>query len=201
MAMVNDLGKRIELMYTALGATIDRNPDHLDAKVWTSQDGRLRTLFYDSRDGRSDLQLEKEIQSVIHNVASLRDHAKVWLKCRGREATIVEDTIRASRALQIITDLWNTDKHKELDRPPWSGMRPQLRNIHCTTPITGRGGTGVWHTWSPATGKHSTNAPESIARVIDADVVDEQGRRVGGLHELILKAVDDWERFLLSVRY
>jgi len=140
------------------------------------------------------------VQSAIAVIANFRDYARHHCIRRGINPQVVDDAINASRPLQIIIDLCNTEKHVELTHRPRSGMRPKLIDLHQAGRITAQPGQEVWHTWNPVTGKHSSNDPNSISRVVEGTVTDEHGIVIGSLQELLRLSVDAWEQLLPRLR-
>src|SRR5216684_78939 len=63
---------------------------------------------------------------LMANIACLKDHLKAWCNRNGKP--FAGDTlIDSNRDVAIVHDLWNLDKHAELNRPSRSGLSPRFR--------------------------------------------------------------------------
>src|SRR5205823_4226020 len=72
------------------------------------------------------------VSLLLNNIACLKDHLKLWCKKNGKPFT-GEQLIGGNRDAAIIHDLWNLDKHAELNRPSRSGLSPRLLQPAHTT--------------------------------------------------------------------
>ena len=106
---MDDLAGRLERIYSAIGATMEEDPEKFAMKVYRGD--RSLLMVSNFRGDTTDAELENAACLVIHNIACLRNHIKRWADNRGRDTNKVIEAIRQSRALAIVTDLWNTDKH------------------------------------------------------------------------------------------
>jgi hypothetical protein len=72
------------------------------------------------------------VSTLVNNIACLKDYLKAWCKKNGRPFT-GDQLIDGNRDVAIIHDLWNLDKHAELNRPSRSGLSPRfLQPAHTT---------------------------------------------------------------------
>jgi hypothetical protein len=192
-----DIQFRLQQIYESIGESIDTDPDHFDAKTYRSDRGVF--MMTDFGQGRTDAQLANKIESILHSTGCLRDHVKDWAKNRGRDVSNVDDAIKNSRNMAIMMDLWNTVKHVELTRNPWSGMKPQLTDICSPFQISAGPGQAIFHQWDGATGKHTTNVATSGKIIVDATVVDENGNNIGTFDTIANGALSDWEQLITQL--
>src|SRR4051812_43588137 len=88
-------------------------------------------VFYQEIDfsgGATEAALANIVFTTISNIACLKDHLKAW--CGSTVRFDGDMLIDSNRAVGMIHDLWNVDKHFQLTRPPRSGTQPALRDIH-----------------------------------------------------------------------
>ena len=71
------------------------------------------------------------VSTLVSNIASLKDHLHAWCRKNGKPET-GDQLINSDRDVAIIHDLWNLDKHAELNRPSRSGLSPRLQPAHTT---------------------------------------------------------------------
>ena len=139
--------------------------------------------------------MENLLATLIANVASLKDHLKVW--CVEHGLTFPGDKlIEGELAVALVHDLWNRDKHGALDRPR-SGHRPLVRDVHqslAVEPVDGPG-SSVESRFNPDTGETRVFAGPNtrLSLVIDGEIVDESGSKLGSLLETCSRALDAWE--------
>jgi len=153
------------------------------------------TFHVEFTDGRSLAEMENLLATLIANVASLKDHLKVW--CLEHGVTFPGDKlINGELAVALVHDLWNRDKHGALVRPR-SGHTPFVRDVHqslAVEPIDGPG-SSVESRFNPDTGEMRVFAGPNtrLSLVIDGEIVDESGSKLGSLLETCERALDAWE--------
>src|SRR5215470_6309926 len=79
----------------------------------------------DFSQGTDQATAANRVSLLINNIACLKDHLKSWCKRNGKPFT-GDQLIDSNRDVAIIHDLWNLDKHAELNRPSRSGLSPRL---------------------------------------------------------------------------
>lgn len=158
------------------------------------------TFSVEFTDGRSLADMENVLALLIANVASLKDHLKVW--CAEHSVSFPGDTlIKNERAVALIHDLWNRDKHGALDRPR-SGCKPLIRDVHQSLgvdPINGLG-SSVEGRFNLETGETRVfPGPNTrLSLVIDGEIVDELGNKLGGVLETCATALNAWEKAMTT---
>ena len=129
--------------------------------------------------GSDETDLQNAASLLVHNIASLKDHLKVW--CQKNGAKFGGDVlIDSNRSVAIVHDLWNVDKHGELDKKPRSGIIPELRN-HMTLLHFGTSDGPMSFQLDPSTGQMNNHGGKLT---IFADVYNESGTKIGRLDKL-----------------
>lgn len=144
----------------------------------------------------SDVELANSVSLFIANIACLKDHLKAW--CKMHDVPFNGDKlIDSNRDVGLIHDLWNRDKHFDLDRSR-TGLFPELRNIARMARLSTKADAGSWIAISldPRTGQLRRHGDGTAEVVIDADVVDSKGIRLGGLIDISERAIAEWEAAL-----
>ena len=133
------------------------------------------------------------VSLLVNNIACLKDHLNAWCRKSGKPET-GDQLIKSNRDVAIIHDLWNLDKHSELNRPSRSGLSPRLLQPPHTalefkiatteeTPLL---------VLSPF-GDGKVLAHEFANARIIATVVDKDGNTLGDLEPICLRAVAAWQ--------
>ncbi len=134
-------------------------------------------------------------------VANLKDHLKEFARNHGRDAEEVETAIEGSTPLKILIDLHNSEKHGEWNpRKGRSGLHPRLAEVTRAVRFRGDGKTAVHSLRIPLRPGEPARASGNVASVIVADVLDENGQKIGDgdFVGMIAAALADWERLLSS---
>lgn len=132
------------------------------------------------------------VSLLINNIACLKDHLNAWCRKNGKPET-GDQLINGNRDVAIIHDLWNLDKHSELNRPSRSGLSPRLLQPQTTLEfkITTTEETPLL-VLSPF-GEGKVLAHEFANARITATVVDKDGNTLGELEPICLRAVAAWQ--------
>ena len=154
------------------------------------------SVILDMNSGVDQTQLYNAMTLTVANIACLRDHLKVW--CRMHNVPFKgEHLIDSNRSVAIIHDLWNKDKHYELNRKPRSGVNPRLTAPSWTLGLTvgGSPDSFVSATVDRQTGKlviGSSGAGSSADRRLKSNIVDDTGKRVGDFLQTCQEAAEAW---------
>jgi hypothetical protein len=194
--MQDILDLRIRQLHESMGAM--RTADLSGTKVTTTVEADMFYQTIDFSDGMTDAQLANSVSLLIANIARLKDHLKVWCDRAGAPFR-GEQLINSNRDVGLIHDLWNRDKHGG-SRGTRSGLDPELRNIMRELVLaTGdAAGSSVSMSFDPRTGQMVVEGDGKAELVIDADIVDRSGTRVGGLIEVAERATTAWEQLLTA---
>lgn len=197
--MIDVLDRKIRQMHAALaGLSTD------DLSTIKPQIGEVDGCFYTEVDFNQDadeIALANAASLLIANIASMKDHLKVWCSRQG-VAFYGESLINSNRAVALIHDLWNIEKHAELNKLPRSGHTPKLQGLRKNLSIsTGTSaGAGAFFSMDPRTGMITTGTTGggTVQLAIVAQIVDENGNVLGDFTQICTQAVDEWARALSS---
>jgi len=148
--------------------------------------GNRDVKVFDLNQAADGATAANQVSLLLNNVACLKDHLKAWCNKNGKPFT-GEDLINNNRDVAIIHDLWNLDKHAELNRRSRSGLSPRLQSPPVAA-IAPKGSSFVLDI-KMVDGRLQGQANLRITAI----VVDEQGNSLGGLEDIALRAVTAWE--------
>lgn len=190
------LDLRIRQLHEAMGQA--RTADLATVKPRTGLVGNTYYVEVDFSGGASDAELANIVSLFVANIACLKDHLKAW--CKAHNEPFHGDTlIDSNRDVGIIHDLWNRDKHFELNRSR-TRLFPEIRNIARAARLStqARAGSFVAMTLDPRTGQPRAHGDGKVELVVSADVVDSTGARLGDLIEIAERAIAGWETALIA---
>jgi hypothetical protein len=195
--MLELLDRKIRQMHEALGGL-----EESDLSSITPERVTTPHIYYcqiDFSQGTTDVGLANIISLLIANIACMKDHLKVWCAKNGKSFD-GENLINTNIDVAIVHDLWNIDKHADLNRPPRSGHRPKVQNLRQSLKLstgTSAGSAAVF-TIDPRTGKVKTETKVggSVSLAINGDVVDEYGVLLGDFAGICERATTAWEQTL-----
>ena len=122
--MLDVLDRKLRQMHAALGAIESTDFSSIALKEGTTARG-VRYQSVDFSGGATEAELANSASLLLTNIACMKDHLKAW--CRLNNRPFEGDALIDSDAdVAIIHDLWNVDKHADLNRRPRSGHRPRL---------------------------------------------------------------------------
>lgn len=152
-------------------------------------------FHFDANGVATPAQLENAAYSMVNNMAFLKDALKKWCVAKGVPFE-GDNLINSNRAVAIVHDLWNADKHHGLSKPPRSGFKPELDApftvmVMVSDPVTGIAGMSV----RPSDdGPPVVKIDGSSSLQLRAFVRDEHGKYIGELSALCSEAADAWEQ-------
>jgi hypothetical protein len=188
------LDRKVRQMHEALGAL--RCEDLSSVRV----ERDTNYVRVDFSQGTNPSGLANIASSLIANIACLKDHLKLWCQQNGKTHD-PENLINTNRDVAIVHDLWNIDKHGELNRPPRSGVHPKLQNLARGLRIqTGAtpGSVGMFTMNLQGGEMRIHNDGGSTALVITGEIVDENGRALGDFETVCERAASAWEQELIK---
>jgi len=179
-------------LYLSINSKFEGNVlEHIKTEYFTK--GKKFSVSVNFKAKHNKNETINRINTIISNLANLKDHLKIRFKQKGGDPQKIEDEINQDLPLQLILDLYNQEKHGyPLKITRRSGKDPRIVNI--SKAITTRPGviaTGFIR--DPITGAGVTN---NIAIVITADIVDNQGNLLCSLSDLISKSLNSWETIM-----
>lgn len=196
--MLDVLDRKIRQMHAALGAL--SSDDVLSVKPRVEITDRCTYVSVDFNADSDPVQLANAASLLIANIASLKDHLKVWCKSKNIPFN-GENLINSNRSVALIHDLWNVDKHAELTSRPRSGQVPKLINLSKTLSLsTGtEPNSAVVYFMDPKTGKMNVKSSGggSAKIQLSGTIVDQAGNILAEFNAACSEAVNAWEKELV----
>jgi hypothetical protein len=192
----DDLDAKLRRMYRNLGETYDLDiGSNIKDERHLLPNGMFehRVSF-----GNSDPEIRADtVATAIHAIAGIKDILKNKLREIGLNPQSYEDLINSSTELQIITDLDNMEKHgTRLSKRRYTEA---VRLINLDQSLRGKGITSVTFSTDLATG--TTKLDESsgdVKIVITGDIVDDKGKTIYTLEEVLEKSVKSIDAFIVD---
>jgi hypothetical protein len=183
-----DIEQKLEQLYAALRELqVTEKLSSIKPKVKRVGNEYLTSI--DFTQGADRATAANRVSLLLNNIACLKDHLKAWCKKHGKPFT-GEQLINSNRDVAIIHDLWNFDKHAELNRSR-SGLSPRLQHPP-QTGLTFKGG-GPMMVTIPFFEGGVIQAQGQASLRIAATVVDKDGNGLGDLEAISLRAVAAWQ--------
>jgi hypothetical protein len=194
-----ELERKLQQMHQALSSVVSPNLTSIQPEMSISDNHVFVSLDFNK--GSDPITLYNAASLLIANIASLKDYLKVW--CKRNNATFEGDNlINNNKPVALIHDLWNTDKHAELNSPPRSGYKPKLGDVQTALRIsTGTtNGSGVRLYLNPKTGmfESTSTGGGKINLVLDAQILDEFNKPIADFAQTCEDAVDAWLTTLVA---
>ena len=198
--MLDKLDQKLRQMHAALDAFATKELAGIRPQIESCPTYVSMRVDFNANSDR--VELANAATLLITNIASLKDHLKAWCKLQGMPFN-GDALIDSNKAVALIHDLWNVDKHAELTSKPRSGSVPKLDDLRQALVISAgtEAGSGVFYSMDPRTGMVTTGASGSgsIKVSLTAQVVDEGGNILGELSALCTEAVAAWEKEFVAV--
>ena len=195
--VIDTLDRKIRQMHAALSDT--KSDDISSIQV---QRHETATGFYCSinlNGGTDDAQLANVASLLVANIACIKDHLKVWCQKQGVSFE-GENLINSSQPVALIHDLWNIDKHAELNRPPRSGHKPKLVGLRRVLSVSSgpQANSGGFFVFNMNTGKAISGASNggAVQLALTAEIVDENNVKVDEFITVCKQATAAWEQEL-----
>lgn len=197
--MNEDLENQIQRLHAAIGVAAETNPGRLRARIVNTAEGF--GFDQDFRAGQTVPELANKAFSLISIVANFREHLKKWARENGKDASLVDRTVKESDSMKIVLDLADAERHPHPRRNGGqSGKDPRLENIDqvmqlkpSATPgssvIMQLGGDGV----------HRISGNGSARAVVTGDIVSGKGERIGDLQAVLCNAIECWRSLMVAL--
>lgn len=193
----DDLTARVRRIYAAISASVEADVNKFLATVIDRQN--FTSIYQDFSGGLREEEISNLAHMALSNIASLRDHLIKWAGANGKDPQRVWDTFHDSIPLRIVQDLFNNDKHgyPPKDGRGNSGVAPMLAEVNRVMRLKTkpRAGSGVMLTLGPG-GRPVVSGDGTASVVVTGQVVDKDGKVLGDLYDIELKAVEAWENLL-----
>ena len=186
------LEQKIQQMYNALEEMeLTGKLNYIKPEFRPASGGGFSWRF-DFTKGADAPTAANRVSQLIANIACLKNHLRTWCVKNGKTFE-GEKLINSNRDVAIVHDLWNLDKHSELDRSR-SGLFPRLREPARSAIVLRGGGPGGEQSMItiPMFGG-PIQATGAAALRISAVVVDQDGKDIDDLENICTRAVSAWE--------
>jgi hypothetical protein len=154
--------------------------------------GNQDVRVFDLNQAADRANAANQVSLLLNNIACLKDHLKAWCNKNGKPFT-GEDLINNNRDVAIIHDLWNLDKHAELNRRSRSGLSPRFQSPPVAAIVPK--GSSIVIDFKMVDGRLQGQANLRIAAI----VVDEHGNSLGSLEDIAQRAVTAWEAEFVGI--
>ena len=184
----NNVQDHLGKIYASIGEQFSYGHTALDTIHTEVTDSSISISFFNQNDIYKVLN---QINSVIANLANLKDCLKQKLTQRGDKPEIIEDEINNLPYLQVILDLSNQEKHNKypLTKTRRSKKDPLIKNV-------GRSLSPLNNPDNIRYQKSSGSAIVNMMVKITADITDSQGNILYRLDDLVENALGDWEQII-----
>jgi hypothetical protein len=160
-------------------------------KLKTKRVGARFATSIDFTEGADEATAANRVSLLLNNIACLKDHLKFWCKKNGKPFT-GDQLIDSNKDVAILHDLWNLDKHAELNRPPRSKLSPRFAQpAHAS--LMFKGGSEPASVTIPFFRDGVIRTTGAASLRISARVVDKDGNGLGDFESIALRAVAAWE--------
>jgi hypothetical protein len=186
-----DIQQKLQQLYAAL-AEMQVTEKLASMKATTVASGNRFATSFDFTKVADRATAANRVSLLVNNIACLKDHLNAWCRKNGKPET-GDQLIKSNRDVAIIHDLWNLDKHAELTRPSISGLSPRfLQPAHSTLEFK-VGTTEETPLLTIPVFGGQIQAHGDVSLRITATVVDKDGKTLGELEAISLRAVAAWE--------
>jgi hypothetical protein len=183
--------QKLEQLYAAL-AEMQVTEKLTSMKPTTIVSGNRFVASFDFTKVENPATAANRVSMLVNNIACLKDHLNAWCKRNGKPLT-GDQLINSNRDVAIIHDLWNLDKHAQLNRPSRSGLSPRfLQPAHTALEFKIATSEETPLITIPVFGGQIQAHGDANVR-ITATVVDRDGKTLGELEAISLRAVAAWE--------
>jgi hypothetical protein len=140
--------------------------------------------------GFTEEALQNEALTIISAIGPLKDYVNAYCKVIGVPKS-GDDVLAASRDAALVHDLWNVDKHLELNRPARSGITPKLRHIQKWMSLSvSNEGESAYISQNLESGDVSVQG--NVTFILDAMIFGEDEIFVANFRETCERAIEAW---------
>lgn len=184
----NDVQFRLKLIYSSINC----QNDYEEVALRRMKSGKITDkgfIIFSFSDENDEPDILNQINSVISNLAHIKDCLKNNLLNRGDEGQLIESEIDNSIYLQLIIDLANQQKHKYPLSNTRSKKNPLIKNVSRVLTISDKPDNILYKRSDGSTMKNC------MIKIV-ADVTDSKGNHLFRLDELIDNALIVWENII-----
>ena len=184
---LNNLQSRLDVINCAATSRIDIDYKKY-AKVTPIESGGITVDL----PGKSNpLKIAADIYSILHLLATLKDHLKNKLEASGFDKNIVEREIDSSIHLQILIDLINQEKHGyPLTKHIRSNKNPVIKQMSYTLINNNHGKEIIMSIGTKGELDVLDGIPPSVA--LFANIFDDRGNYLFNFDELVDNCYNKW---------
>ena len=183
----NNVQTRLGKIYTSVGEQFSYGYEALDTTHTEIRDNYISISFFNPND---ELKVLNQINSVIANLANIKDCLKKKLEHRGDDPKVIEKEIDNSIHLQVILDLSNQKKHGyPLTKTRRSKRDPLIKNVGRVLSPSNKPDNIRYE-------KGDGSAIMNAMVMIRADITDSQGNILYRLNDLVENALNFWEQII-----
>lgn len=183
----NNIQSRLEKIYSSIGEQFYYGHTALETTHTEITNNSIRVSFFSPNDKPKVLN---QINSIIANLANIKDCLKQKLIQRDDNPDFIENEIDNSLYLQLILDLSNQEKHGyPLKKTRRSEKDPLIKNV----------GRSLSPSDKPDNIRYEKSDGSAIMNLmtkITADITDSQGNILYQLNDLIENALSAWEQII-----
>ncbi len=187
----NDVQDRLKKIYASVGEQFTYGHAALETThTEVKSEGKERSISISFFNPDDEPKVLNQIDSVISNLANLKDCLKGKMKQRGDDPGMIENEINNSPYLQITLDLSNQEKHEyPLTRTNRSKKNPLIQNV----------GRALSPSNKPDNVRYERSDGSAMMNMmvkITADINDSQGNLLYRLDDLVEGALGTWEQII-----
>ncbi len=187
----NDVKVRLEKIYASIGEQFFYGQAALDTThTELKSEGKERSVSISFFNPDDEPRVLNQIDSVILNLANLKDCLKRKMEQRGDDQEVIEDEINNSPYLQITLDLSNQEKHGyPLTRTNRSEKNPLIQNVSRALSPSNK----------PDNIRYERSDGSAIMNMmvkVTADINDSQGNLLYRLDDLVEGTLGAWEQII-----
>ncbi len=185
----NNVETRLKKIYASVGEQFTYGHAALDMTYTEGKERSVSISFFNPDD---EPKILNQINSVISNLANLKDCLKKKIEESGNDPQVIEDEINNSPHLQVILDLSNQEKHGyPLTKTRRSGKDPLITNV----------GRVLSSSNKPDNIRHEGSDGSSMMNMmvmITADITDSHGDKLYRLDYLVETTLSAWEQIIIK---
>lgn len=189
----NSMKTRLERLHSSVGARFEEDIEKcINIKKEVLNNRRKTTLSFDNHTDDGDMA--NKVMMIIHNLYNLKDHLKRVLEEKGDNPQDIEEEINNCKALRIVADLSNQEKHGYPLDNPRTNFQPKIERIKSVMSLSAEAGGTSTFTMDPITGEHEVEGNAKIS--ISAIIRDSENNNIFHLSGLIDESMNKWEEVI-----
>jgi len=160
--------------------------DAIDTTHYETSNNQINISFFNPDE---EPKVINQINSIISNLANIKDCLKQKLEKRGDSSQAIENEINNSLCLQIIVDLANQEKHGYPLKRRRSQKDPLIKNVSRALMPSNKPDNIRYE-------RSDGSAVMNVMTSITAEIVDSEGNLLCRLDDLVEKSINDWNQII-----